>query len=143
MNAMKTSLLLACAVSSALATFVLPAAAQSGGGASQSPASVTAQPSSSDQPAVYASNRPTETIVQSPPIQGEPSVQHTVIEDKGSKIDELRVRGQVKRITVTPKQGFTKSYEILADDGTGFGDTVAAQTPHGNEGRRVWSVLSF
>lgn len=140
---MKTSFLVACALSSALAGAVLPAVAQTGGGSSQAPSSVTAQPSSSDQPAAAPSNQPSETIFRSAPVQGEPSVQHTVIEDKGSKIDELKVRGQTKRITVTPKQGFTKSYEILSDDGTGFGDTVAAQTPHGNEGRRVWSVMSF
>ena len=63
--------------------------------------------------------------------------------DKGAHIEELKVRGQTKRITVTPKRGITKPYEILSDDSTGLGDASAAQTPHGNSGRRVWSVLSF
>ena len=73
---------------------------------------------------------------------GEPNVKRTVIEDEGSRIDELRVRGQVQQVVVTPKVGLTKSYEIIVSrsgrdpvDGTG-GATSAA-------GKRVWSVLKF
>jgi hypothetical protein len=76
------------------------------------------------------------------PDRNEPNVKHTVIEDEGSKIDELRVRGQVQHVIVTPKVGTHKSYEIImnrsgrpTDDGTG-GATGAA-------GKRVWSVMSF
>src|SRR5215207_1898797 len=61
-----------------------------------------------------------------PTERGEPNVKHTVIEDKGSRIDELRVRGQVTNVVVTPKVGTTKSYEIIVGrsgresvDGTG------------------------
>jgi hypothetical protein len=74
--------------------------------------------------------------------RGEPNVRHTVIEDDGSKIDELRVRGQVTHVVVTPKVGTTKSYEIIVGrsgrepvDGTG-GATSAV-------GKRVWNVLAF
>ena len=74
--------------------------------------------------------------------RGEPNVQHTVIEDSGSKIDELRVRGQLQHVVVTPKVGFTKSYEIIVSrsgrdpvDGTGGANSAL--------GKRVWNVLAF
>ena len=35
----------------------------------------------------------------------EPRVQHIVVEDEGSRIEELRVRGATQRITVQPKVG--------------------------------------
>ncbi len=74
--------------------------------------------------------------------RGEPNVQHTVIEDKGSKIDELNVRGQVQHVIVTPKVGVTNSYEIITApagrdpfDGTGGARTAA--------GKRVWNLVKF
>ena len=74
--------------------------------------------------------------------RGEPNVRHSVIEDEGARIDELRVRGQTQQVVVTPKVGLTKSYEIIvsrsgrdAADGTG-GATSAV-------GKRVWNVLKF
>jgi hypothetical protein len=77
-----------------------------------------------------------------PTERGEPNVQHTVIEDKGSKIDELKVRGQTQHVIVTPKVGLTKPYEIVISptgrdpfDGTGGARTSA--------GKRVWNVLNF
>ena len=86
-----------------------------------------------------ASARP---IVEAPAERGEPVVRHTVTEDEGSKIDELRVRGQVTHVTVTPKVGLTKSYEIIVGrsgrepvDGTGGANSAV--------GKRVWNVLDF
>ncbi len=74
--------------------------------------------------------------------RGEPNVKHTVIEDNGSRIDELRVRGQVQRVVVTPKVGPKKSYEIIVGrsgrdpvDGTGGANSAV--------GKRVWNVLAF
>jgi hypothetical protein len=65
-----------------------------------------------------------------------------VIEDDGSKIDELRVRGQVQHVIVTPKVGPKKSYEIIVGrgghepvDGTGGANSAV--------GKRVWNVLAF
>ena len=73
---------------------------------------------------------------------GEPNVRHTVIEDDGARIDELRVRGQARRIVVTPKVGVAKSYEIIVnrsgrvpEDGTGGANSAA--------GKRVWNLLNF
>lgn len=72
----------------------------------------------------------------------EPNVKHTIIEDEGSKIDEMRVRGQVTQVIVTPKVGTRKSYEIIVGrggrepvDGTGGANSAV--------GKRVWNVLAF
>jgi hypothetical protein len=78
-----------------------------------------------------------------PRERGEPNVTHTVIEDKGSKIDQLTVRGQVQHVVVTPKIGLTTPYEILVGpegrDPFG-GGTGGARSAAGN---RVWNVLKF
>jgi hypothetical protein len=72
----------------------------------------------------------------------EPNVKHTVIEDEGSKIDELRIRGQAQRIVVTPKVGLKKSYEIITDSsGREMSDGSGAS--RGAVGKRVWNVLNF
>ena len=74
--------------------------------------------------------------------RGEPNVKHTVIEDNGSKIDELNVRGQTQHVVVTPKVGLTKSYEIIVSptgrdpfDGTGGARNAT--------GKRVWNIGKF
>ena len=43
-------------------------------------------------------------------------MRRTVIEDDGARIDELKVRGQTKRITVTPKTGGKPNWPKLAVD---------------------------
>lgn len=44
--------------------------------------------------------------------------QRIVVEDAGSRVDELRVGGQTKSITVQPKVGSTlPSYEVRPSDG--------------------------
>ena len=77
-----------------------------------------------------------------PAQRAEPRVQRIVIEDDTNRIDELRVRGQTQRITVTPKGGKAPAYEIITGDGSrdlGAG----ANTSRGAAGQRVWHVLSF
>lgn len=72
----------------------------------------------------------------------EPRVQQIVIEDEGSRIEELRVRGATQRITVKPKVGTTQGYEIIVGDGSrDLSDGV--NTSRGAAGKRVWHVLSF
>ena len=79
-----------------------------------------------------------------PPVTepAEPNVRHIVIEDEGSRIDELRVRGQTLRMVVTPKVGLTKSYEIIVSRG---GRAPEASTGGANSalGKRVWNLLDF
>ena len=73
---------------------------------------------------------------------GEPNVTHTVIEDDSARIDELKVRGHTQRISVKPKVGPKRGYEIITGDGSrDLGD--GANTSRGAAGKRVWNVLSF
>ena len=75
------------------------------------------------------------------PAAGEPVVRHTVIEDGRARIDEVRVRGQLQRVTVEPK-GRAPSYEIITGDGShDLSDGTNAS--RGATGKRVWNVLRF
>jgi Protein of unknown function (DUF2782) len=77
------------------------------------------------------------TAAPTKPPAPTPVVQRNVIEDDGSRIEETRVRGQVQRITVTPKIGSKASYEILPGDGSG------SESSRSSAGKRVWNVLQF
>lgn len=81
------------------------------------------------------------SAVQTEP--GEPKVEHIVNEDKATRIEELRVRGQTQRIVVKNKLGVKSQYEVLPADG---GRDVLPADGNGNRGaagQAVWSVLSF
>jgi hypothetical protein len=72
---------------------------------------------------------------------GEPNVKRTIIDDGRARIEELRVRGQLQKVTVEPK-GRAPGYEILLGDGTHvFADDPG--TSRGSAGKRVWNVLRF
>jgi hypothetical protein len=77
-----------------------------------------------------------------PPAPGEPAVRRSVIEDSGARIEELRVRGQVQRISVTTKLGGTTRYEIIPADGARDMSEGASST-RGAAGKRVWNLMSF
>lgn len=73
----------------------------------------------------------------------EPAIQRTVIEDRGTRIDELRVRGQLQKVTVSPKGG-APGYEVLTtDDGQSAATGGASGRSLGSSGKRVWKVLGF
>jgi hypothetical protein len=73
----------------------------------------------------------------------EPAIQRTVIEDRGVRIDELRVRGQLQKVTVSPKGG-APGYEVLTtDDGQSAAADAASGRSPGSAGKRVWKVLGF
>jgi hypothetical protein len=76
---------------------------------------------------------------------GEPEVQRTVIEDTGARIDELRVRGQVQRITVSPKFGGKAKYEIITGSGATEipGGVNAGRGAAGTAGKSAWNLLAF
>lgn len=81
-------------------------------------------------------------IVEPEPARGEPVVQNIVIEDKDTRIEELHVRGEAKRITVKPKAAPKLQYEVIPAGGErdlapGPGST------RGAAGQRVWNVLNF
>ena len=64
-----------------------------------------------------------------------------MFEDEGSRIEELRVRGETQRISVVPKLGGAR-YEIVpAGGGRDLG--IGPTTPRGAIGQRVWRVLQF
>jgi hypothetical protein len=88
-----------------------------------------------------AAPRAAEAAASGPAGTAEPNVQRTVIDDGGTRVEELRVRGQLRRVTVTPRNG-GKPYEIIPADGArdlapGPGST------RGAAGQRVWNVLDF
>ena len=72
----------------------------------------------------------------------EPRVEVLVSEDDNVRIEELRVRGQVQRITVTPKTGGRVGYQIIPGDAS-RDLSPGANTSRGAAGQRVWHVLSF
>ena len=64
--------------------------------------------------------------------------QRLVSEDDWVRIDELRLRGQTQRLTVQPKRGNGRPYEILQPT------PGADATQHRDAaGQRVWPVLTF
>lgn len=58
-------------------------------------------------------------------------IQH---EDAGSRVDELRVGGETKNITVQPKVGNLPAYEVQPQNIEGA---------DGTNGRRVWRAIQF
>ena len=97
---------------------------------------------SATPPAIAASAAPlADESAPMPTKGGEPAVKRTVIEDKTAKIEELRVRGNLQKVVVTPKGG-APGYEVLTSDG--YHSTADDPgTSHGSAGKRVWSVLRF
>ena len=73
------------------------------------------------------------------PSKAEPEIKRTVVEDDRVRIEELRVRGQVQRITVSPKASGVRPYEIVPPDA----GRDASQQSKGLSGQRLWSVFSF
>jgi hypothetical protein len=80
-----------------------------------------------------------------PVAPGEPEVQRAVIEDSGTRIEELRVRGQVQRITVAPKFGGKARYEIITGNGATEipGGVNAGRGAAGTAGKSAWNLLAF
>lgn len=74
----------------------------------------------------------------------EPQVERSVAEDDQVRIEELKVRGETKKVTVRHKKSKAPEYEIVVNDagresagGTGTG------LPKSGSGTRVWRVLNF
>ena len=55
---------------------------------------------------------------------------------------QLRVRGQIQRIVVTPKVGLKKSYQIIIGDPSRLPADGTGGAPDAT-GKRVWNVLNF
>ncbi len=72
----------------------------------------------------------------------EPAVRRTVIEDDNARIEELRVRGAVRSVTVRPKGALQAEYEIVTPD-AGRDLTAGPNSSRGAAGQSVWRVLQF
>jgi hypothetical protein len=83
--------------------------------------------SAQPQPAAAAASAPAR-----------PTTEVRVIEDDQVRIEETRIRGQLKRIVVYPKDSRLAPYEI----NVGAGGRDPSQDKSG-AGQRVWSVLRF
>jgi hypothetical protein len=104
--------------------------------------SSTAAWSQSEVPAPPASPAPAASAAQAneaPQRGGEPAIRRSSVEDDNLRVDELRVRGETKRITVQGKRGGPTSYEIVPAEG-GRDTSGGAK---GSVGQRVWQVFSF
>lgn len=72
----------------------------------------------------------------------EPAVRDVIIEDDAMRIKETRVRGQLTKVTVSPKGSKAPAYEIqLPTPGQDVSGTPGPQ--RGGAGQRVWRVMSF
>lgn len=69
-------------------------------------------------------------------------MQHTVIEDDGVRVEELRVRGQVRRIVVHTKGERGSTYEIVPADGARDMSPNPTNS-RGAAGKSLWTVLAF
>ena len=88
-------------------------------------------------PAAAAAQAPGSAAATAAP-SGEPEVHRSVIEDDANRIEELRVRGQTRRIVVHSKLPGAPAYQI----GTATDGRDVAQDRR-SEGRSLWQVLSF
>ena len=68
-------------------------------------------------------------------------VEHIQIEDAGSRVNEVRVGGETKRITVQPKVG-VPAYDVQPTEAGGIGAGPREAGP-GSAGRRVWKLHQF
>lgn len=79
-------------------------------------------------------------VPSGPPEQ---PTQRLVTEDAGARVEELRVGGQTRSITVQPKNG-APAYEIDPGSPARTSGSVDERTqPAGGGGRRAWNVLRF
>jgi hypothetical protein len=76
------------------------------------------------------------------PGRPEPRVQRIVIEDDNARIEELRVRGATRDITVTPKHGPGLSYQVVPVD-AGRDQNAGPSNARGSAGKSQFRVLSF
>ena len=103
--------------------------------------------SASAQQAAPAASAPAGRVAQAqaqphaegPPQRGgEPKVQRNVDEDESVRVEELRVRGVTRRVTVQSKLPGAPSYEIRSS-----GDGRDHSQDRRSEGRSQWQLFAF
>lgn len=71
--------------------------------------------------------------------KSEQKVEQIRHEDAGSRIDELRVGGETRTITVQPKNGNAPAYEITPPSN----NVNPSNADHNSQGGSRWKVLSY
>ena len=99
------------------------------------PAGARAQGSSDPAPAA----RPAPSAPAAERSAPEPRAAWHIAEDDHVRIDELRVRGESRHITVQPKLPGARPYEILPASGAQDPSQRGRRPP----GQSQWRVLSF
>ena len=66
-------------------------------------------------------------------------VERIRVEDEGTRVDELRVGGQTRSITVTPKVSEMPAYEVQPTEGVRNRSRSSSDTT----GPRVWNIRTF
>jgi len=95
-----------------------------------------AWPALAAPPTGPAAAAPASAAASAPGVR--PASEVRVIEDDQVRIEETRVRGQLQRVTVSPKGSTMRPYEI----NVGAGGRDPSQDKS-SAGQRVWSVLRF
>ena len=72
--------------------------------------------------------------------RGDPTIERIRTEDAGSRIDELRVGGETKQISVQPKTT-VPAYEVKPAEGAR--GAPPATTSNDTNGSRVWNFFKF
>jgi hypothetical protein len=85
-----------------------------------------------------AADRAASAPQELPQRGNEPVVVRTVSEDESVRVEELRVRGQTRRIVVRSKLPGAPAYEL----GTSTDGRDVSQDRR-SEGRSLWQVFSF
>ena len=109
----------------------------------QPKAALPAHAASSVAPAQQPSVTPHDAPRSSTP---EPVIIETILDDRGARIEEVRVRGEVKSIKVQPKgapegQQFP-AYQVLPLNG-GRDPSLVGNAGKGAAGQRVWNIFNF
>ena len=73
---------------------------------------------------------------------GRPQGSVCTSDDTSTRIEELRVRGETRKITVQPKNSAAPAYEIIVGDAS-HDLSAGANTSRDTVGKRVWRVLDF
>ena len=128
---------LVAALAACAATLITPFASAADAPPPALPAPAQAAPAA----AAASAALPLEEAEQKTSRFPEPAIKHTVIEDRTTRIDELRVRGQLQKVTVSPR-GDVPGYEVLLGDSAHSGGEGPG-TPRGATGKSVWNLLRF
>jgi hypothetical protein len=103
---------------------------------------ITNAPEAVLNPAPADTSRTAPGLQVSDTRSGEPRVERILIEDSGSRIEEVRVRGQTRSIHVQPKGLKGAGYDIVPAD-PARDSAPGPSNGRGAAGQRVWSVWSF